>query len=60
MLKVYTAYSAIIVQIFYAFVFYIIVFSCCDDPLFGPVAFKNGYNSNLYYLVMAIDGVAHV
>ena len=41
MLKVYAAYSAIIVQIFYAFVFYV-VSSCCDDPLFGPVAFKNG------------------
>jgi hypothetical protein len=47
------------VQIFYAFVFYV-VSSCCDDPLFGPVAFKNGENSNLYYLVMAIDGVARV
>jgi hypothetical protein len=34
------AYSAIIVQIFYAFVFYV-VSSCCDDALFGPVAFKN-------------------
>jgi hypothetical protein len=34
MLKVYAAYSAIIVQIFYAFVFYV-VSSCYDDPLFG-------------------------
>jgi hypothetical protein len=59
MLKVYAAYSAIIVQIFYAFVSNV-VSSCCDDPLFEPVAFKNGKNSNLYYLVMAIDGVARV
>ena len=41
MLNVYAAYSAIIVQKCYAFVFYVVSF-CCDDPLFGPVAFKNG------------------
>jgi hypothetical protein len=27
------------------------VYSCCDDPLFGPVVFKNGQNGDFYQVV---------